>query len=115
LECDKSTFVKNGASGSTASGNETYGRALPELVAQVVELTGLRKGEKFVDVGSGVGQVVFHVALAVGCESIGIEIVEGRHSWALQLKESLIDVLGTRAKSAESAAEWFETYDLVDC
>lgn len=38
----------------------------------------------FLDIGSGVGQLVMLAAAKVGCRSHGLEVVESRHNVAVQ-------------------------------
>ncbi|KAK5113742.1 hypothetical protein LTR85_010759 [Meristemomyces frigidus] len=50
-----------------------YGELLPRFVSRIFKQTGLNHESVFVDLGSGVGNVVLQAALEVGCESWGIE------------------------------------------
>ena len=53
---------------------EVYGETSFEFVQQMVDQIGFKENEVFIDLGSGVGQVVMHVAAAVNCtRCIGIE------------------------------------------
>lgn len=53
---------------------EVYGETSFEFVQQMVDQIGFNENEVFVDLGSGVGQVVLHVAAASNCSRcIGIE------------------------------------------
>jgi hypothetical protein len=92
-QLDKSKFIASNDSKERLVGNKQYGRALPLLVKQMVEITKLAQSDKFVDVGSGCGQVIFQVAATVGCVCSGVEVVEGRHFAAEQLREHLINEL----------------------
>jgi hypothetical protein len=92
-QLDKSKFIASNDSKERLVGNKQYGRALPPLVQQMVEITKLAQSDKFVDVGSGCGQVIFQVAATVGCVCSGVEVVEGRHFAAEQLREHLINEL----------------------
>ena len=56
--------------------DNVYGELKPRLVHDIFGLTGLKSGHVFVDLGSGVGNVVLQAALEVGCESWGIEMME---------------------------------------
>lgn len=53
-----------------------YGELLPPLVSEIFRETNLRSDQVFVDLGSGVGNVVLQAALEVGCESWGCEIMK---------------------------------------
>lgn len=54
----------------------TYGELEPEFVHQLLVDSGITSGQVFVDLGSGVGNVVAQAALQIGCESWGCEIVK---------------------------------------
>ena len=53
----------------------TYGELLPVFVHRIFAQTGLNSSHVFVDLGSGVGNVVLQSALQTGAESWGIEIM----------------------------------------
>jgi H3 lysine-79-specific histone-lysine N-methyltransferase len=57
-------------------GDNVYGELLPKLVDQVLTETELKSDKVFVDLGSGVGNVVLQAALEFGCESWGCEMME---------------------------------------
>jgi hypothetical protein len=63
-----------------------YGRAKVELVAQALEAASVSPETVFVDIGSGVGSVVFQAALACK-KATGIELCRGRHETAQELYE----------------------------
>ncbi|KAF2438595.1 DOT1-domain-containing protein [Karstenula rhodostoma CBS 690.94] len=54
----------------------TYGELLPNFVHNIFQQTGLRSRSTFIDLGSGVGNVVLQSALQTGAESHGIEIMD---------------------------------------
>ncbi|KAJ4356628.1 Nucleosomal histone H3-Lys79 methylase [Didymosphaeria variabile] len=54
----------------------TYGELLPPFVHAIFQQTGLNSRSVFVDLGSGVGNVVLQSALQTGAESHGIEIMD---------------------------------------
>ncbi|KAL8785504.1 MAG: hypothetical protein Q9213_003330 [Squamulea squamosa] len=56
--------------------DNVYGELLPKFVSDIFRVTGLGPNHVFVDLGSGVGNVVLQAALEVGCESWGCEIME---------------------------------------
>ncbi|KAL9612512.1 MAG: hypothetical protein Q9167_002897 [Letrouitia subvulpina] len=66
-----------------------YGELLPKFVSDILNKdTRLRSSDIFVDLGSGVGNVVLQAALEVGCESWGCEMMENACELAeLQEKE----------------------------
>ncbi|KAF1815750.1 putative histone methylation protein Dot1 [Eremomyces bilateralis CBS 781.70] len=53
--------------------NDVYGELLPRFTERLFRETHLKRDQVFVDLGSGVGNVVLQAALQVGCESWGIE------------------------------------------
>lgn len=55
--------------------DEVYGELLPPFVSRILTETGLKSNQVFVDLGSGVGNVVLQAALEFGCESWGCEIM----------------------------------------
>lgn len=55
--------------------DNVYGELLPRFVREVFDRTHLNHEHVFVDLGSGVGNVVLQAALDVGCESWGIEMM----------------------------------------
>lgn len=56
--------------------DNVYGELLPKFVSEIFRVTGLGPDHVFVDLGSGVGNVVLQAALEAGCESWGCEIME---------------------------------------
>lgn len=60
----------------------TYGELLPPFVHTIFQQTGLDSTKTFVDLGSGVGNVVLQSALQTGAESWGIEIMNTPASFA---------------------------------
>ncbi|TVY84224.1 H3 lysine-79 specific histone-lysine N-methyltransferase [Lachnellula suecica] len=59
-----------------AGSNNVYGELLAPLVDRIFVETDLTSDKVFVDLGSGVGNVVLQAALQVGCESWGCEMAE---------------------------------------
>lgn len=55
---------------------EVYGETSFELISSVISSTRLTENDVFLDLGSGVGQVVLQVASLVGCKCYGIEKAE---------------------------------------
>lgn len=55
--------------------DNTYGELLAHFVTMIIEETQLKSDQVFVDLGSGVGNVVLQTALEVGCESWGCEMM----------------------------------------
>lgn len=69
-------------------GDNVYGELLPRFVSNIFKQTRLNHEQVFVDLGSGVGNVVLQAALEIGCESWGIEMMNNPCDLAdLQAKE----------------------------
>ncbi|KAL8842157.1 MAG: hypothetical protein Q9176_002850 [Flavoplaca citrina] len=56
--------------------DNVYGELLPKFVSEIFRVTNLGSTHVFLDLGSGVGNVILQAALEVGCESWGCEIME---------------------------------------
>lgn len=69
--------------------DNVYGELLPKFVSVILKQdTRMTCGQVFVDLGSGVGNVVLQAALQIGCESWGCEMMENACDLAaLQHKE----------------------------
>lgn len=55
--------------------DNVYGELLPRFISTIFKETKLKSRQVFVDLGSGVGNVVLQAALEVGCESWGCEMM----------------------------------------
>ncbi|XP_075588346.1 DOT1 like histone lysine methyltransferase grappa isoform X2 [Dermatophagoides farinae] len=67
---------------------EVYGETSFQFVQQMIDEIGLDKDDVFIDLGSGIGQVVLHVAAAVNCvRCIGIEKADLPATYAEQMKK----------------------------
>ncbi|CRG83990.1 hypothetical protein PISL3812_01339 [Talaromyces islandicus] len=55
--------------------DNVYGELLPRFISNIFKETQLKSGQVFVDLGSGVGNVVLQAALEIGCESWGCEMM----------------------------------------
>ncbi|WEW60991.1 Nucleosomal histone H3-Lys79 methylase [Emydomyces testavorans] len=68
--------------------DNVYGELLPRLISEIFAETRLKSDQIFVDLGSGVGNVVLQAALEIGCESWGCEMMQNACDLAdLQQKE----------------------------
>lgn len=56
--------------------SQVYGELQHRFVSRILARTGVTSEHVFVDLGSGVGNVVLQAALEAGCESWGCELVE---------------------------------------
>lgn len=76
--------------------DNVYGELLPRFISTIFKETRLKSGHVFVDLGSGVGNVVLQAALEIGCESWGCEMMANACDLVrgdfLQ-EQSIIDVL----------------------
>ncbi|GIJ99883.1 nucleosomal histone H3-Lys79 methylase [Aspergillus viridinutans] len=55
--------------------DNVYGELLPRFISTIFKETRIKSGQVFVDLGSGVGNVVLQAALEIGCESWGCEMM----------------------------------------
>jgi H3 lysine-79-specific histone-lysine N-methyltransferase len=68
--------------------DNVYGELLPRFCSEIFQKTALNHEQIFIDLGSGVGNVVLQAALEIGCESWGIEMMPNPCELAaLQAKE----------------------------
>lgn len=58
-----------------AFSSTVYGELMPSLVDEMIRVSGLNEDSLFVDLGSGVGNVVVQASLQTGCRSFGIELM----------------------------------------
>ncbi|OJD14630.1 histone-lysine N-methyltransferase, H3 lysine-79 specific [Blastomyces percursus] len=56
--------------------DNVYGELLPRFISEIFKQTKLKSNQVFVDLGSGVGNVVLQAALEIGCESWGCEMMQ---------------------------------------
>ncbi|KAJ6577112.1 S-adenosyl-L-methionine-dependent methyltransferase, partial [Mycena sp. CBHHK59/15] len=57
-----------------AFSSAVYGELMPSLVHEIIQFTKLKEDSLFLDLGSGVGNVVVQASLQTGCRSYGIEL-----------------------------------------
>ncbi|CAG8977702.1 hypothetical protein HYALB_00008729 [Hymenoscyphus albidus] len=65
-----------------AGSNNVYGELRPKLVSEILGEADLKSDHVFVDLGSGVGNVVLQAALEFGCESWGCEMMVNAYTLA---------------------------------
>lgn len=58
-----------------AFSSTVYGELMPSLVYEMIQITKLNENSLFLDLGSGVGNVVVQASLQAGCTSYGIELL----------------------------------------
>ncbi|EAU93345.2 histone-lysine N-methyltransferase [Coprinopsis cinerea okayama7 len=58
-----------------AFSSTVYGELMPNLVYEILKITNLNENSLFLDLGSGVGNVVVQASLQTGCRSFGIELM----------------------------------------
>jgi [histone H3]-lysine79 N-trimethyltransferase len=56
-----------------AFSSSVYGELMPSFISDIVLATGLSPSSLFMDLGSGVGNVVVQASLQSGCRSFGVE------------------------------------------
>ncbi|KAF8891542.1 S-adenosyl-L-methionine-dependent methyltransferase [Mucidula mucida] len=59
-----------------AFSSEVYGELMPSLFYEIIESCNLDENSLFLDLGSGVGNLVVQASLQTGCRSYGIELQE---------------------------------------
>ena len=74
-------------------GGVQYGRLLPGGTRRLAEVTELKRGELFVDIGHGIGNAPLQLAATVGCRARGIEKLTGRHLIAEQVQVTFNNVV----------------------
>lgn len=69
---------------------EVYGETSYELVCQMIDQIEVTEDDVFVDLGSGVGQVVLQMAAATVCKiCIGVERADVPSTYALVKKKNI--------------------------
>ena len=58
-----------------AFSSTVYGELMPPFVHEIIQITGLNQDSLFIDLGSGVANVVVQASLQSGCTSYGIELM----------------------------------------
>lgn len=77
-----------------ARGNEIYGELYYNSIVKLQKYLGLSKHDHFLDVGSGLGKVVFQIFLESDIASVnGIEINYNRYAVSHQIKELMVQQL----------------------
>lgn len=66
-----------------------YGELMPSLVHEMIQITKLDENSLFLDLGSGVGNVVAQASLQTGCRSYGIELMPGPAKVAREMQKNL--------------------------
>lgn len=68
--------------------DNVYGELLPRFISKIFKDTSMKSNHLFIDLGSGVGNVVLQAALEIGCQSWGCEMMDNACDLAeLQEKE----------------------------
>ena len=87
---DNDGTVGASASSSTNQDKAQYGSIYPDLAHAIFERGQLEKGELFIDIGSGLGQVVVQAPLyCPGAVGVGLELMVQRHTHALTLEAKM--------------------------
>jgi SAM-dependent methyltransferase len=86
-----------------------YGGMTEPFTERLVQRMRLVRNQTFLDIGSGIGQVVLQVAATVGCKAIGIEISALRHRAAKSLVEHFDAVL-EKVSARQSLAFVYVSY-----
>ncbi|CAM9127947.1 unnamed protein product [Chrysoparadoxa australica] len=67
-----------------------YGSLYEGGVSQLIEMARINQATNFLDIGSGIGQVVMQVAALTGAKCTGIEVAPKRHDAACELLDQVI-------------------------
>lgn len=71
--------------------SNVYGELKPSFVESILnELIDLRPDQVFLDLGSGIGNIVLQVALQIGCVSVGFEIMDGYSDLAVNQRYEVV-------------------------
>lgn len=73
-----------------AFSDTVYGELMPSLVSRLLFLTRANPDTLFLDLGSGVGNVVLHAALQSGCTAFGVEVMEKPAEMAREQRTQLM-------------------------
>nr|GAT45580.1 histone-lysine N-methyltransferase [Mycena chlorophos] len=72
-----------------AFSQNVYGELMPSLVYKIIRQTGLNADSLFLDLGSGVGNIVAQASLQTGCRSYGIELAHAPAEVAARMVPNL--------------------------
>jgi [histone H3]-lysine79 N-trimethyltransferase len=72
-----------------AFSSTVYGELMPTLIYEMIQITKLNENSLFLDLGSGVGNVVVQASLQAGCRSYGIELLPEPANVARNMLEHL--------------------------
>jgi H3 lysine-79-specific histone-lysine N-methyltransferase len=72
-----------------AFSSTVYGELMPSLAREIIHATKLKESSLFLDLGSGVGNVVVQASLQTGCRSFGIELMPAPAKVAREMVEAL--------------------------
>lgn len=90
-------------------GKAQYGRLMPLLVRRIMDLAKISSADRVVDLGSGIGSVVIQLALTLGCEAWGIELMGERYKKSIELLEYF-----KKMKAANTEKATFTGSDFLD-
>lgn len=77
-----------------AFSSTVYGELMPSLVHDILANTNLDQNSLFIDLGSGVGNILVHASLQTGCRSYGIELMPAPASVA----KNMVQHFATRCR-----------------
>jgi SAM-dependent methyltransferase len=69
--------------------SETFGSMSTRFVRMLLSLLHVHRDSVFLDIGSGIGNVVLQLSHQSGCSTIGVEIVEERMKRCMQLQQAV--------------------------
>ncbi|CAN0014018.1 unnamed protein product [Scytosiphon promiscuus] len=98
-----------------------YGSICEGAVDFIFRTVGLTSEDCFLDIGSGLGQIVMQAAAWAGCRSLGVEVVKERHDAAERLLKRVVhEAAGTVADTVGKAeltwGDFVHKWDMLkDC
>eukprot|EP00158_Paraphelidium_tribonemae_P006949 Partr_v1_DN28048_c3_g1_i2_m56702 putative Histone methyltransferase that specifically methylates histone H3 to form H3K79me. This methylation is required for telomere silencing and for the pachytene checkpoint during the meiotic cell cycle by allowing the recruitment of RAD9 to double strand breaks. Nucleosomes are preferred as substrate compared to free histones (By similarity) len=85
---------------------EVYGETRPSTITDLIRITNIKQQHTFLDLGSGIGNVVLQIHAQTGCKAYGIELLEIPANYAkLQLNEFKAR-LGMYGREAGEVVVW---------
>jgi hypothetical protein len=67
----------------------TFGSMSTTFTRRLCRMLRIEKSSTFLDIGSGVANVVLQISLDTGCKAIGLEVVEDRVKWGVNLEQAV--------------------------
>eukprot|EP00903_Cladosiphon_okamuranus_P012253 g11491.t1 len=110
VEDDRNMGIKGSKKTVAGKPDLMYGSIYEGVTDFIFRTCGLKSQDCFVDIGSGLGQIVTQAAAWAGCTSLGVEISQDHHKAAVRLWNKLKEmaagtILDNKALAAVSLIE----------